>query len=163
MKKTKRACDLSKREVQDFIVYLVVVDPTDQLCFRFIRMIMMILTIGLAIDRAVGLAIGGVVLTKKKVAVGFFGLSLWQAVGGFQKCWIANIGFQIFFSSRYPFHKTKQQNLGNSSVADSLAQIALSQIPSTSYSLLLPASNSKSSYRSFTCPFFVVSYSSSDT
>ena len=39
----------------------------------------------------------------------------------------------------------------------------MSWMPSTSYSLLSPASNSKSSYVSFTCPFFLISCSSTDT
>ena len=41
---------------------------------------------GLAICRAVGLAINEAVSTGTDIAVGFFGLSMWYAVTSLQKC-----------------------------------------------------------------------------
>ena len=52
---------------------MIVVDPTSQLCFRFIRMSMG----GIGIGGPVGLAIGGAVLTGVDIAIGFFRLFLW--------------------------------------------------------------------------------------
>ena len=49
------------------------VDLTGQTYFRFTE----ISAIGLSIDKVVGIAISGVVLTEADVAVGFSGLSLW--------------------------------------------------------------------------------------
>ena len=51
---------------------MMVVDPTGQSYFRFIR----ISAVGLEIDEVVGLAICGAILTGTNVVVGFFGLSL---------------------------------------------------------------------------------------
>ena len=51
---------------------MVVVDPTGQHCFHFIRISM----VGLGISRAVGLVIDGVILMGAYVAIGFFGLFL---------------------------------------------------------------------------------------
>ena len=54
---------------------------------------------GLRISTVVGLAISRAVLTGADVAIGLFRLSLWKVVTSFEKCWIANAGSQIFFSS----------------------------------------------------------------
>ena len=51
------------------------VDPVVRLCFRFIRLSMIGLAVGLGVIE--GLAIGGAISTRADVAVGFFGLSLW--------------------------------------------------------------------------------------
>ena len=51
---------------------MVVMDPTGQPCFRFIKKSM----VGLGIGRAMGLAIGRAVLTGADVAISFSRLSL---------------------------------------------------------------------------------------
>ena len=55
----------------------------------------------------VGLAIGGAVSIAGEVAVGLSGCSLWKELMGFLRCWTAEAGFQVFFSSGYPFHETR--------------------------------------------------------
>ncbi len=48
----------------------------------------------------VGLAIGGAEFIGGEVAVGFSGWSRWKVLMSLQRCSTAEVGFQVFFSSR---------------------------------------------------------------
>lgn len=76
-KKAKRADDLYKKDISNFFVCLVVLNPTSWSCFRFIEMFVVGLTVSLAIYRAIDLAISKTVWTERGVAINFSGLSLW--------------------------------------------------------------------------------------
>ena len=73
-----KTCDIKKRKVQDFFVYLIVINLIDWSCFCFIGTVK--ITIDLAINRVVSFAISRAMSIKKKIAVSFSRLSLQQAM-----------------------------------------------------------------------------------
>ena len=71
---------------------LVPLALADWLCFCLVLAV-------LAKGLTVGLAINGAESVSREVAVGFSGCSLWKVIMSLQRCWMANAGFQVFFSS----------------------------------------------------------------